>query len=1089
MGKEKSTSMKKEKLKRLLSAWLCLALILVSLMTPDMTVMAAGNSVKSITLNVKSKVTMYKGSTKTVKVTGVTPKTASKKVAFKSSAPGVVKISSKGVMKAVKAGKATITVTSSFNRRITKKINVTVKNIVKNAVEDKVVIPLDKKKTLKLSLAVKANTLSFSSSKKSVATIDSKGVIKAKKTGTAKITVKGKKGTAKNAKQAITVYVAKKSVKSVSLNTKKKVLTPGKTFTLKTKVNPSQAANVVSYKSSKTSVATVSSKGKVKALKAGTAKITATTIDGKKKAVCTVVVTKKMVEPSTTANPEETTKKEETTTVKPTEPAALGEPTDIKLNRSSITLEYGASVTLRATITPEEVKDPTVKWTSSNAKVATVTDGAILGVGEGDAVITAATVNGLKATCSVHVNAPAEQGTTSVAVESISFSKTEVTLGQGAYEGITVDVKPAAAVESVVLSSSDTYIATVTNQGLNKDGKIIAGIVGGFPGTVYITAVAGGKTATCTVTVEKKAQEPDYVVPYIATRYFDSTPTTEENVIIPYYISDNEQSEYVKNKSDVKMNLVYEVDNTVKKQTNVSLGENELNLGKLSEGEHVIGVQAEYPDTGKRSHRVYISVKVVNKDKKSYKVEETELTSENDTSTAKEMADKLNALFSEKVSKGYDIVVLPKDATYTIDGTDGGLKIPSGLTVDLNGSTIKMAVSKGSNAAIVTMDQVEDAHITGGTLQGDRGESGASGAVAIRIRGGNHCTADNLTIKNISGNAYVTERVESKFSRLIADNEFKRAFSENDKNFVITSTPMVDLTELKKENGDAADYVMIGCNDYKKTVRAVSGEIYIDFYDSNKKLIDTVEGYQHRKTKIPADAQYAQAKVLGGLEGEDRIRVYFNELGENLEVTNVQFENIAGTAIEPTTFNNLLVKGCTFTKVGGRAAHISEGEQNGAGGGWTEAQDLYYINNKVTDGYKDVYFNTGRNLYLQNLTGQNITFRDGVLGGTIRDMKDEGMTVNWTFGAAYLCGYGRIFDNSCKNINVKHLPTDRVFQPLPEFRIKNCTIVGDQFSSELDYVEYVNCTFTNFKGDLGVLRGCTLNSDAEIGDDVIIHSK
>lgn len=400
--------MKKENLKRLLSVWLCLALILVSLMTPDMTVMAAGNSVKSITLNVKSKVTMYKGSTKTVKVTGVTPKTASKKVTFKSSAPGVVKVSSKGVMKAVKAGKATITVTSSSNRKITKKINVTVKNIVKNAVEDKVVIPLDKKKTLKLSLAVKANTLSFSSSKKSVATIDSKGVIKAKKTGTAKITVKGKKGTAKNAKQTITVYVAKKSVKSVSLNTKKKVLTPGKTFTLKTKVNPSQAANVVTYKSSKTSVATVSSRGKVKALKAGTAKITATTIDGKKKAVCTVVVTKKTVEPSTTAKPAETTS-EETTTVKPTEPATLGEPTDIKLNRSSITLEYGASVTLRATITPEEVKDGTVKWTSSNAKVATVTDGAILGVGEGDAVITAATVNGLKATCSVHVNAPADR--------------------------------------------------------------------------------------------------------------------------------------------------------------------------------------------------------------------------------------------------------------------------------------------------------------------------------------------------------------------------------------------------------------------------------------------------------------------------------------------------------------------------------------------------------------------------------------------------------------------------------------------------------------------------------------------------------
>ena len=175
--------------KRLLSALLCTAMVFTSLTTPTTKAQAASSSVKSITLNVKSKVTMYKGSTKTIKVKSVSPKTASKKVTFKSSAPKVVKVSSKGAMKALKAGKATITVTSASNKKVTKKVKVTVKNLVRNTTEDKVVIPLDKKKSFKMSLAVKASNLTFSSSRRSVATVSTRGIVKAKKTGTARIIV------------------------------------------------------------------------------------------------------------------------------------------------------------------------------------------------------------------------------------------------------------------------------------------------------------------------------------------------------------------------------------------------------------------------------------------------------------------------------------------------------------------------------------------------------------------------------------------------------------------------------------------------------------------------------------------------------------------------------------------------------------------------------------------------------------------------------------------------------------------------------------------------------------------------------------
>ncbi len=83
-----------------------------------------------------------------------------------------------------------------------------------------------------------------------------------------------------------------KAVKSVALKIGKKKVTKqtyflaeGKTAALKVSVNSSKAKKSVSYKSSNKRVATVSKKGKIKAKKAGTAKITVTVKgkNGKKK--------------------------------------------------------------------------------------------------------------------------------------------------------------------------------------------------------------------------------------------------------------------------------------------------------------------------------------------------------------------------------------------------------------------------------------------------------------------------------------------------------------------------------------------------------------------------------------------------------------------------------------------------------------------------------------------------------------------------------------------------------------------------------------------------------------------------------------
>lgn len=128
--------------------------------------------------------------------------------------------------------------------------------------------------------------ITWTSSKKSVATVSSKGVVKAKKKGTAVI-------TAKYGKKKITCKVTvKQPVTSIKLNKASAVLKKGNSLSLKATVLPGSANNKsVRWTSSNTKIATVSSKGVVTAKSAGTTTITATAKDGsRKKASCKVTV-------------------------------------------------------------------------------------------------------------------------------------------------------------------------------------------------------------------------------------------------------------------------------------------------------------------------------------------------------------------------------------------------------------------------------------------------------------------------------------------------------------------------------------------------------------------------------------------------------------------------------------------------------------------------------------------------------------------------------------------------------------------------------------------------------------------------------
>ena len=155
----------------------------------------------------------------------------------------------------------------------------------------------------------------------------------------------------------------------------------------------------------------------------------------------------------------------------------------ISIDKTSIQLKVGETVTLSATVNPSNATYKTVTWSSSDASIATVKDGCVTALELGTATITAK-AGDKTATCSITI-VPTE-------VSSITLDKSSAFLKVGETVTLTATVGPDDATDKTVTwTTSDATVATVSN-GVVTAKKL---------GTATITAKAGDKTATCSITV------------------------------------------------------------------------------------------------------------------------------------------------------------------------------------------------------------------------------------------------------------------------------------------------------------------------------------------------------------------------------------------------------------------------------------------------------------------------------------------------------------------------------------------------------------------------------------------------------------
>lgn len=282
------------------------------------------------------------------------------------------------------------------------------------------------------------DTIVWSSSDESVATVDNDGKVTAKKVGTATITATAVGGKV-SAECKVTVEPIK--VTGITLDTAKATIYVGKTRTLKATVAPSDATyKAVTWTSSNSKVAKVDTNGKVTAVAAGIATITAKSSDGTVTAKAVITVKNVAV-------------------------------TKVKSSASKATLAVGKTKTLKATVSPSNATNKAVSWTSSNKKVAKVSSkGKVTAVAPGTATITVTTKDGkFKAKTVINVKPKSTSFTLTAKKNSvvIKYKKVSGVTGyqiyrakskNGTFKKITTRAqKKTGKYTSLRLSSKHTY--------------------------------------------------------------------------------------------------------------------------------------------------------------------------------------------------------------------------------------------------------------------------------------------------------------------------------------------------------------------------------------------------------------------------------------------------------------------------------------------------------------------------------------------------------------------------------------------------------------------------------------------------------
>ena len=551
-------------------------------------------------------------------------------------------------------------------------------------------------------------------------------------------------------------------------------------------------------------------------------------------------------------------------------------------------------------------------------------------------------------------------------------------------------------------------------------------------------------------------------LPYINREFYKHTFIPNEDVLIGFYVDDHKETYYRNEKISIYKILMYDNHKLVKEDYIYS-GSQQMNFGKLAEGEHVLSYEVQ-DIYGRKSFRDYFEIRV-----KEPIVKSEYIVSDDEIPTDSDSIEWLNQLILNLDEK-YNYLTLPTE-TYKMKFGET-LALRDNLTLDLNGSEIVLEEGQAGNKGIqVNIQQCYDTHVINGTIVGDRdthdyenSPNNSEWVNGINIEGrSKYCSYENVEVKNITGYGSTLGFGYDRDGGYYCWNTMSHKGVWNS-TLQYEESDYYDLSKFKVEGCNffqLGKYLGYQGNPYLSDIWCYR----IQFFNKDKVLIDDFNGYFYRKVFIPNDVEYLKILSLKGMRFTSA-SIFAFKTPVNCEFNKVRHIDCRCVGCAPSSMESLRLIDCYFTNCGTNAAKCAFDSEDG----WDMMHDFYMAGTVFENNPNNHWLTCGGHNFLleHNEYPGNMSFWTRCQNYTVRNNKISNIRESYNKPTHH----ARIYDNECSGA----ITSTKTI-------IKNC--VAKQINGEAD-----NCTTYSLPNTTKTVDGCNfiLSNEVQYISDISISN-
>ena len=450
----------------------------------------------------------------------------------------------------------------------------------------------------------------------------------------------------------------------------------------------------------------------------------------------------------------------------------------------------------------------------------------------------------------------------------------------------------------------------------------------------------------------------------------------------------------------------------------------------------------------------------------------------------------IQKLLDEKSAAGFRKVVLLR-GTYRISHKKS-LSIPGCMTLDLGGATLKQNGFTGDRSCMVRLLGVTDAHLVGGTIEGDYWEHNYAGSKnnsewpsGFEIGGSSqYCSVEGVKVVGITGYGGqngVTPDAPGGISFFVeglpafAPGGLDRGTGEIDASDKYRFT--TDFKDMKKILGAGNRRLQVSRYLGYQGVATRSWQMTVAWYDAEKKFLSAETAWQYREMWIPEGAAFLRVSVEAeSADAADKSALTLTafRLPVNCIVTRCSFDNCRCVGYAASAMKNMLFEENIFTRSGESAACCAFDAEDG----WDQMQDVYFLGNVFSDNPRNNSILTcaGHNFILEKNEG-DIYLWGRTHSPCVRD-NDVGQGT-YRCDSRLRSGYGRFDGNTyAKGVNLG-LNESKDRPDSWDYVLSGQAFDGGKDSFTVDVGtagRMVNCTFRNMPVSIANAYACTFEN-------------